>query len=194
MNIPDTLIEMYRLGRIKAAHFADILRVNLLAQQGGLWLDATMLVTKDLPQEIFEMPFFSVKTENQGYFVSQCRWAVFCLGAAKGNPLFVQLASLFEQYLTTTDLFVDYFMFDNFIDMLYRRYPMIREQIDALPMNNPRVHDMAPLLCSHVSDKELEELTKNTYLFKLSYKNYTPELLMEETDYLYGRLERDLQM
>ena len=188
VSIPDTLIEMYRLGRIKAAHFADILRVNLLAQQGGLWLDATMLVTKDLPQDIFEMPFFSVKTENQGYFVSQCRWAVFCLGAAKGNPLFVQLASLFEQYLTTTDLFVDYFMFDNFIDLLYRRYPIIREQIDALPLNNPRVHDMAPLLCSHVSDKDFEGLVKDTYLFKLSYKNYTSEMLMEAADNLYHRL------
>ena len=46
----------------------------------------------------------TVKTENKGYFVSQCRWAVFCLGAQKGNPLFVQLASLFEQYLTTTEM------------------------------------------------------------------------------------------
>lgn len=194
VTIPNMLIEKYRSGRIKAAHFADILRVNLLAQQGGLWLDATMLVTRDLPQEIFDMPFFSVKTVNQGYFVSQCRWAVFCLGAAKGNPLFVQLASLFEQYLMSTDLFVDYFLFDNFIDMLYKRYPLIKAQIDSLPMNNPRVHDMAPLLCDKVSDKQFEGLVKGTYLFKLSYKNYTPEMLKGDVDNLYGRLERELQM
>lgn len=188
VSIPDALIEMYRSGRIKAAHFADILRVNLLAQQGGLWLDATMLVTRDLPQEIFDMPFFSVKTESRRYFVSQCRWAVFCLGAQKGNPLFVQLASLFEQYLMSTDLFVDYFLFDNFIDMLYQRYPLIKAQIDNLPMNNPQVHDMAPLLCNKVSDKQYAELLKDTYLFKLSYKNYTPEMLIEDVDNLYHRL------
>lgn len=185
--IPDTLIALYREGRMKAAHFADILRINLLAQQGGLWLDATMLVTADLPQEIFELPFFSIKTENQGYFVSQCRWAVFCLGAAKGNPLFVQLASSFEQYLTTTDLFVDYFLFDNFIDMLYQRYPVIREQIDALPLNNPRVHDMASLLCDKVTEAEFANLTKDTYLFKLSYKNVTAEELNANSENLYGR-------
>lgn len=187
VTIPETLLEMYRAGRIKAAHFADILRINLLAQQGGLWLDATMLVTSDLPQEIFDMPFFSIKTKNQGYFVSQCRWAVFCLGAAKGNPLFVQLASLFEQYLTTTDLFVDYFLFDNFIDMLYQRYPVIREQIDALPLNNPRVHDMAPLLSNKVTEEEFVNLTKDTYLFKLSYKNVTAEELNANSENLYGR-------
>lgn len=188
VNIPDILIEKYRLGRIKAAHFADILRVELLAQQGGLWLDATMLVTRDLPQEIFEVPFFSVKTESRRYFVSQCRWAVFCLGAQKGNPLFVQLASLFEQYLMSTDLFVDYFLFDNFIDMLYKRYPVIKTQIDNLPMNNPRVHDMAPLLCNKVSDKQYEDMVKDTYLFKLSYKNYTSEMLIEDVENLYHRL------
>lgn len=188
VNIPDMLIEKYRLGRIKAAHFADILRVELLAQQGGLWLDATMLVTRDLPQEIFEVPFFSVKTESRRYFVSQCRWAVFCLGAQKGNPLFVQLSSLFEQYLMSTDLFVDYFLFDNFIDMLYKRYPVIKTQIDNLPMNNPRVHDMAPLLCNKVSDKQYEDMVKDTYLFKLSYKNYTSEMLIEDVDNLYHRL------
>lgn len=188
VNIPDVLIEKYRSGRIKAAHFADMLRVNLLAQQGGLWLDATMLVTRDLPQEIFEVPFFSVKTESRRYFVSQCRWAVFCLGAQKGNPLFVQLASLFEQYLMSTDLFVDYFLFDNFIDMLYKRYPVIKTQIDNLPMNNPRVHDMAPLLCNKVSDKQYEDMVKDTYLFKLSYKNYTSEMLIEDVDNLYHRL------
>ncbi len=192
VNIPDILIEKYRLGRIKAAHFADILRVELLAQQGGLWLDATMLVTGDLPQEIFEVPFFSVKTENQGFFVSQCRWAVFCLGAQKGNPLFVQLSSLFEQYLMATDLFVDYFLFDNFIDILYKRYPVIKTQIDNLPMNNPRVHDMASLLCNKVSDKQYEDLVKDTYLFKLSYKNYIQEMLLGDTGNLYYRLEKSM--
>jgi hypothetical protein len=117
---------------------------------------------------------------------------VFCLGAAKGNPLFVQLASLFEQYLTTTDLFVDYFLFDNFIDMLYQRYPVIREQIDALPMNNPRVHDMVPLLCDRVSEEKFTGLTKNTYLFKLSYKCYSPEMLQEFPDNLYNMVCRRL--
>ena len=114
---------------------------------------------------------------------------MFCLGAAKGNPLFVQLASLFEQYLTTTDLFVDYFLFDNFIDMLYQRYPVIRNQIDALPMNNPRVHDMAPLLCDKVSEEDFGNLTEDTYLFKLSYKLFEPSVLMSEDGNLYNILK-----
>lgn len=192
VKIPETLIEMYNTGKIKAAHFTDILRINLLAQQGGLWLDATMLVTRDLPQEIFNSPFFSIKTENRGYFVSQCRWAVFCLGTQKGNPLFLQLASLFEQYITKTDIFVDYFLFDNFIDMLYKRYPIIREQIDNLPLNNPRVHDMASLLCENVPDEKFNSLTKDTYLFKLSHKQFNPTELTSEENNLYKKIKHAL--
>ena len=192
VKIPQILIEMYHSGKIKPAHFTDILRINLLAQQGGLWLDATMLVTKDLPQEIFNYPFFSIKTKNYGYFVSQCRWAVFCLGTCKGNPLFLQLASLFEQYITKTNIFVDYFLFDNFIDMLYKRYPIIREQIDNLPLNNPCVHDMASLLCENVTDEEFYRLTKDTYLFKLSYKQFKSSELTDEENNLYNKIKHDL--
>lgn len=188
VKIPQILIEMYSAGKIKPAHFTDILRINLLAQQGGLWLDATMLVTRDLPQEIYNYPFFSIKTENRGYFVSQCRWAVFCLGAQKGNPLFIYLASMFEQYITKTDIFVDYFLFDNFIDMLYKRYPIIREQIDNLPLNNPCVHDIAPLLCKQISEDDFDKLTKDTYIFKLSHKRYTSDMLLKNPDNLYHRL------
>ena len=188
VKIPQILIEMYHSGKIKPAHFTDILRINLLAQQGGLWLDATMLVTKDVPQEIFEYPFFSIKTENRGYFVSQCRWAVFCLGTQKGNPLFTHLASLFEQYIRKNDIFVDYFLFDNFIDMLYKRYPTIKKQIDNLPFNNPHVHDMTSLLCENVTDEKFYSLTKDSYLFKLSHNTYKSDMLLKNPDNLYHRL------
>ena len=192
VQIPANLIEKYHAGRIKAAHFADILRINILAQQGGLWLDATMLVTEDLPQSIFNAPFYSVKTKNCGYFVSQCRWAVFCLGAKKGHSLFCLLASLFEQYLTKTDVFVDYFLFDNFIDMIYERYPCIREEIDKVPFNNPSVHELASLLCEEVEADEIDRILDKTFLFKLSYKSYTPAMLLQNEENLYHKLQARL--
>lgn len=40
--MPQNIERLYTLGKINPAHYADIMRVNLLAQQGGLWLDATM--------------------------------------------------------------------------------------------------------------------------------------------------------
>ena len=99
---------------------------------------------------------------------------------------------MFEQYITKTDIFVDYFLFDNFIDMLYKRNPMIREQIDSLPFNNPCVHDIAPLLCKQISEDDFDKLTKDTYMFKLSYKQLKPSELISEKSNLYNKIKNDL--
>lgn len=173
VSMPAIVLQRYKAGQLKPAHFADILRINLLAQRGGLWLDATLLLTQPIPEEFFSMPFFTIKTEPEGNFVSQCRWAVFCLAAWKNNPLFVKLAKAFELYLQQTDVFVDYFMFDQFVDMLYQRDPEIREMIDAVPMNNAHVHRLGALLGNSFDKVQWAALSEDTYLFKLSWKTFS---------------------
>lgn len=42
------------------SHFSDLLRVALLATYGGVWLDATILLTAPLPEKYFNYSFFSV--------------------------------------------------------------------------------------------------------------------------------------
>ncbi len=168
VHLPKIVIDTYLSGRMKPAHFADILRVNLLAQQGGLWLDATMLLTTPIPEEWFKSPFYTIKTLPEGHYVSQCRWAVFCLSGMKGSPIYSLLANAFEQYLSSGKVFVDYFMFDHFIDVLYRTLPEIRHQIDQVPYNNPDVHSLETMLFEENKVETFEKLRQQTYLFKLS--------------------------
>ncbi len=49
VKLPSLIIEKWNKGIIKPAHFADILRVNLLANYGGYWIDATCLLTNNIP-------------------------------------------------------------------------------------------------------------------------------------------------
>ena len=193
VSIPREIIDVYLSGKIKQAHFADIMRVMLLSQQGGLWIDATLLVTKDLPPEIFSMPFFSIKTNEFGYFVSRCRWSVFCLAGWKNNILFKKVTRLFEAYLSKTCTFVDYFMFDNFIDILYKNDKLVRQMIDAVPKNNAKVHDLNRLLCDDFDARRYDELTTDgTYMFKLSWKTYTEEQLRSNPRSYYNYLLMNL--
>ena len=104
---------------------------------------------------------------------------------------FKKTIGFFKKVITKTDIFVDYFLFDNFIDMLYKRNPMIREQIDSLPFNNPCVHDLAPLLCECVSDEKFDSITKETYLFKLSYKQFKPIELISDKSNLYNKIKNE---
>lgn len=190
VSISAHVIQLYESKKLKQAHFADILRVNLLAQQGGLWIDATLFVTKDLPEDIFNMPFFSIKTPEIGYYVSRCRWAVFCLAGQKNNILCQKVATFFNIYLSHTDLFVDYFMFDQFIDILYSHNPEISKMIDNIPINNIHTHDLSPILIQPFDQLKFLELTRDTYLFKLSWKLYSKEELMGNKDSYYYFLSR----
>lgn len=189
VKINPLIIDLFQKGKLKRAHFADILRVNLLAQQGGLWLDATIFVSTKIPDTIFSVPFFSIKTKPVGHFVSQCRWAVFCLGGKNGQYIFQKVAEMFNKYLSKCDMFVDYFMFDQFIDILYKTDENVKEMIDTLLINNENVHKMQPLLCNEYDENIYRSLTNQTYLFKLNWKEYSTEELENNKNNLYHHLK-----
>lgn len=193
VSIPEHIIQLYQEGRLKRAHFADIMRVELLAQQGGLWMDATLLLTRDLPASVFEFPFFSIKITNQGHFVSRCRWAVFCLGGAQGYYLYQRVAQLFEVYLAQTDVFIDYFLFDQFIDILYQYDDIVRRMIDQLPFSNEKVHQLSSLLNRDFDASVYHSLIENTYLFKLSWKQYAEDVLVGKPRNFYHFIRQNLE-
>lgn len=193
VQMPDIVLQRYRMGQLKSAHFADILRIHLLAQRGGIWLDATLLLTRPLPEEVFSMPLFTIKTKPFGCFVSQCRWAVFCLASWKHNPLFVKLAKAFELYLKETDVFVDYFMFDQFVDMLYQRDETIREMLDAVPFNNEHVHQLGRVLDKPYRSDHWTQMSQDTYLFKLSWKTFQGDALNAISDSYYAYFKQQFQ-
>lgn len=187
VTIPEHIVKAYKLGKLKHAHFADIIRMNILAQRGGLWLDATVLVTRQIPDEVFEYPFFSIKTKEEGAYVSRCRWAVFCLGQWRHNALLSIVSEAFSEYLKQTTTFIDYFMFDQFIDILYQKESAIREWIDSIPMNNEQTHRMS--ISKKFDKNEWERLTSDTYLFKLSWKGNDLQQLESDKENIYNYLK-----
>lgn len=189
VTIPDSIIRMYNEGRLKQAHFADIIRINLLAQQGGLWLDSTILVTEPIPEDVFRIPFFSIKSKPFGFFVSRCRWSVFTLAANRNNVLFRKLAEAFRIYLEKTDVFIDYFLFDHFIELLYESDEEVKEMIDAVPMNNLHVHDLDARMCEKFDAEEWKRLTADTYFFKLSNRSHGEQELKANPDSYFRTLE-----
>lgn len=58
ITLPQEIVDKYKAGKIAHAHFADICRVELLYEHGGIWLDATAFVTAPLPEWIEKEDFF----------------------------------------------------------------------------------------------------------------------------------------
>ena len=192
-NIPERIYELWNKGIITTTHFSDILRFALLSQQGGFWIDATMLVIRPLGNDIFDKPLFTVKIRPFGHFVSRCRWTGFCIASRKGGELATKAYGLLVDYWENTDVQVDYFLIDHVLNILYETVSAIRKEIDEIPYSNEHMHGLNRLLCDDFDAWRYEELTADgTYMFKLSWKTYTEEQLRSNPRSYYNYLLKNL--
>ena len=58
IDLPAEVIRKWKEGKLKAAHFADICRVELLYRHGGVWMDATCYLDAPFPAWLWESDFF----------------------------------------------------------------------------------------------------------------------------------------
>lgn len=175
VNLPEYIIMKLKTNDISITHFSDILRVNLLYQYGGIWADSTLFVTKSIPEEFFNKSFYSINTENYTNDPSHGRWTTFFMESQRGSRLMKFVAEGFNDYLKKYDQFMDYILFDYFIEIGYETDNKIKGLIDNVPKNNANVFLLRKYLFNsigsfnYLSDKE-------TFLYKLSYKD-KPSLL-----------------
>ena len=60
INMPDYLNEKLKSGVLPLAIYTDLMRVALLEHYGGTWMDATILLTDEIPQEILIFLYFII--------------------------------------------------------------------------------------------------------------------------------------
>lgn len=185
--LPEYIVQKYKSGLIGQAHFADILRTVLLAEHGGCWIDASVLLTDNLKGDIFEYPFYSCKFSPSPHYITNNIWSNFFLAAQKGAMTFRFVRDMFYEYLKHEDRFIDYFMMDYIIRLGYDLIPAIRREIDKLPFNNTKVHDLYKILDKPYSADLLDEIFEDTYIHKLNWR-ISPNDYREGTifNYLYA--------
>lgn len=171
VKLPKWVETKFQEGRITITHLSDILRVVLLSQYGGLWMDATLYLAGDLPKKI--PYFFTLKqvTEMDDVFVSKHRWTGFCLGGSVNNPLWgLAYEILLNRYWKEHDYLIEYYILDFIIDIIYKCNTPVRRWIDCNEYSNP---DLAffSTRCNQEFDKNVwNEVSQRTKIFKLSWK------------------------
>ena len=172
ISIPKFIKDKVNNGKMSRTHFADYIRISLLKNYGGLWIDATVLVTDKINVDC-KLPFFSIKQKPDSiHFVSQYRWAVWILGCSPqiGKILFDCLENLFKAYLKKYSLFIDFFLFDYFLAVMYDEIPLVKQIVDNCPYNNPNAYELGALLNKEFNEDAFLQLKKNNTFHKLSWK------------------------
>ncbi len=170
-HIPDYIIEKWEKGIITNTHFSDILRVALLSENGGTWIDATILILqKDLPKYFYDSELFifadyisDIYPNIQSSYIS----------AYTGSRIMNCARELMYAYWKRENYLLDYSLFHLFFQMAEERYPDEWNKVYKYP--NHSTHILRKSLFDQFDPDRFEEIRDVCPIQKLTYKKQIPE-------------------
>ena len=169
VTIPAFIIEKYRKGIIGNAHFADILRLELLIKYGGTWIDSTVLCTSDtIPDYLMRSDLFVyriLKPGLDGHSVSASNWFI---SASNNNPILVLTRNLLYKYWSENNGLIDYYIFHYFLEISMEAYPKLTQCIPPVSSETP--HILLLRLLDQYNEDIYQSIINQSCFHKLSYK------------------------
>ena len=130
--LPQYIEKKREKGVISLTHFSDIIRINLLNTYGGLWLDSTIYVNRQISEEVFEKNFYTVKMNMPNKGISNNQWCGFLLGWTAHNVIFEEQAELLCRYWKNEDELVDYLLIDYFFYIIFNEIKQANRELDEV--------------------------------------------------------------
>ncbi|MBO4107236.1 capsular polysaccharide synthesis protein [Streptococcus suis] len=186
VELPLEIIRKYKQGSISRTHFSDCIRLNLLSQKGGLWIDATIFLTKDVVDEFTGVEFLSIHSDNLPLHpISKGLWSTFFMYSPRNYPLLQLAASIFNQYFIQYNQIIDYFLLD-YVLLLAVRMTGMEEILRNKKINGNERFYLFGKLNDVMSDEIKDKINASYGVHKLTYKKkYTNFKNNHETVYHY---------
>ena len=187
VELPEYVVEKWRKGLIPAAHFSDLLRLELLIRYGGTWIDSTVLCTGEpadglpltayLDADLFMFQYTRPGSSEWGgignWFISACA----------DNPVLTVLREMLLAYWRDYNCVLDYYIFHLFFSMLRDVFP---EEIGAMPYAYaPRSLALVHHWGEPFDEAKWQRLTERVCFHKLTYMKDKVPVKVEGTYYEY---------
>ena len=173
VQLPEHIIKKLDSGMITLTHLSDILRLYILSRYGGMWIDATIFVNNDIPAEIFESNYYVIRHEENfySYGVNRDRWITFLQASKKNCMLPAFCYEFLVEYWKTKTGLIDYMLIDYAFEIAYEEFSECKNLLDSVPINNPEIDSLRPLLNSPWDENKFAALSRSTIFFKLTWKH-----------------------
>lgn len=171
VKIPDDLKLKIKKGHISVANTSDIIRVCLLAQYGGTWIDSTVFIHSSFKWDNFSKSYFTIKTGEMTDYspnVSKNRWKTFLLSG--NSSLFAFTRDFFFEYFKKFDYVIDYLLIDYIFDIAFDTNAEIKKQMLELESTNLNLFWLESHLGDEFDQKVWDNITETTKAFKTTYK------------------------
>ena len=180
------------------AHFTDIIRLALLYYYGGVWLDATVLLTDNIPQKYFEMEYFMFQRDDN--LKDKKKWEDFdsvyfswdkdmrirvmnsVIFAKKNSKVIKTLLDLLLIFWKDNEKAPKYFFFQILYYELMKNY---YKKYQCEIISDTYSHELMRVWYEKYKEKEFEKIKEKTSIHKLSFKWGTAEEEYENTYFRY---------
>ena len=173
VQLPDYIVERWNKKQIPPAMFSDLLRLQLLIEHGGSWIDSTVLCTgfstqkTQIAQKYLEAPLFLFQYTPEGTTtnISISNWFI---SAHNNNEVLMTLRDMLFAYWKDYNCTLDYYIFHLFFAMVAQEYS---KEIAAMPYG----YSMRSLTLLHHWDesfvqKKWDNLTSKVCFHKLAFR------------------------
>ncbi|QBO37079.1 capsular biosynthesis protein [Periweissella cryptocerci] len=170
VEFPDYILKKWKEGIISQTHFSDLVRLQLLIEHGGLWLDSTVLTTVTaIPDYMSEANLFFYSNLTR-LSITGSNWLIFSK-FSKNITLTVTRDILFE-YWQNRNALSDYFLMHHVLTLVVNEYP---EDIKMMPIvSNQQPHVLVSELFKEFNQNVYFEYCELSAFHKLNYKMMIP--------------------
>ncbi len=188
VTFPTWIEEKYRSGIITRTHLSDLLRISLLAQYGGIWLDSTFFCVGNL-EPYFSMPIWSIKRPDYRHVSVSCgEFANYSFGCTtEYRKVFAILLEYLLNYWKNYDYMIDYLFLDYLIVLARKQNTYVNQVFNKIIPNNKNCDELLKVLGNEFDSAKWEKLRDNTVLFKLTWKADFPKIVNGKKTY-YGEI------
>ncbi len=117
-QISGNIEEKLKSNKISFTHWSDIVRFNLLRDNGGYWIDSTLILSNLFFRQFIQKnrleDFISICMQQREYhYVSLGKWQSWFLGGKSNSNLFEYMCLFYDTYFESHDIVIDYFLTDD---------------------------------------------------------------------------------
>ncbi|MDR1678789.1 MAG: capsular polysaccharide synthesis protein [Prevotellaceae bacterium] len=181
VDFPEYIWQKYRKKRISNTHLSDLLRISLLAQYGGIWIDASCLLTDKIPDFIINAPVFCFKTFLS---VSRGKASSWFIAAQPHNSIICQTRDMLYEYWRRENFLKHYFLFHLSLAVVIdanEKNRLMWKNIPVFPNANP--HLLQFELFDNYAQERFEQIKHLSFIHKLSFKFPSENFEIKDTFY-----------
>lgn len=182
VNFPEYIQHKIDSGVITRTHFSDLLRLELLLNHGGTWIDATVFCSGgEIPAYMLDSDLFLFQTLKPGLDGHPTCISSWFMTACTNHPILALCRALLYRYWEKHSKMVDYFLLHDFFQLSIEKYSDLWKNVVPFPNSVP--HILLLRLFERYDETVWNAVKAQTPFHKLTYKFSAAQTQKTDTYY-----------